>query len=126
MVNAAMSGVGSLRLVFWNTKGVKNAIKASKILTHLQDLKADIMFLQETHLRTSDILCIKRAWMGHLFHSKFSQRARGAAIIIHKRVMFEPAETIIDSNGHFVMVSGKLCNTPVVLGSIYAPNWDND
>lgn len=64
--------------------------------------------------------------MGHLFHSKFSQRVRGAAIIIHKRVMFEHNESIIDPNGRFVMVSGKLQNIPVILASIYAPNWDND
>ena len=43
--------------------------------------------------------------------------------------MFEQTETIIDPNGrygHFVMVSGKLRNIPVILASIYAPNWDND
>lgn len=99
-----MLGDGNPRLVSWNTKGMNTAVKASKILAHLRDLKADIMFLQETHLRTVDILHIKRSWMGHLFHSKFSQRARGAAIIIHKRVMFEHTETIIDPNGRFVMV----------------------
>ncbi len=122
MVNPIRSGDGTLRLVSWNVKGVNSAIKSSKILMHLRDLKADVIFLQETHLRTTDIPRNKRAWMGHLFHSKFSQRARGAAIIIHKRVMFELTETIIDSNGRFVMVLGKLQNIPVILASIYAPN----
>lgn len=126
MVNPIRSRDGTLCLVSWNVKGVNSAIISSKILMHLRDLKADVIFLQETHLRTADIPRIKRAWMGHLFHSKFSQRARGAAIIIHKRVMFELTETIIDSNGHFVMVLGKLQNIPVILASIYAPNWDND
>lgn len=64
--------------------------------------------------------------MGHLYHSKFSQRARGAAIIIHKNVMFELTNTISGPSGRFVVVTGKLCNVPVVLVSIYAPNWDND
>ncbi len=53
--------------------------------------------------------------MGNLFHSKFSQRARGAAIIICKSVQFEPVTTISDSNGHFVIVTGKLYNTSVIL-----------
>lgn len=64
--------------------------------------------------------------MGHLFHSKFSQRAHGAAIIIRKSVQFEPVTTISDSNGRFVIVTGKLYNTSVIFASVYAPNWDND
>lgn len=59
-----------LRLVSWNVKGMNNSVKAGKVLLHLQHLKADIMFLQETHLRTADQLRIKRAWMGQLYHSK--------------------------------------------------------
>ncbi len=115
-----------LRLVSWNVKGMNNSVKAGKVLLHFQHLKANIMFLQETHLRTADLLRIKRAWMGHLYHSKFSQRARGAAIIIHRKVMFEETHTISDPNGRFVVVSGKLHNLPVILVSVYAPNWDND
>lgn len=126
MVDSSRSEDRTLRLVTWNVKGVNSAITSSKILMHLRDLKADIIFLQETHLRTSDTPRLKRAWMGHLFHSKFSQKARGADIIIHKRVMFEPTETIIDTNGRFVIVLGKLHNIPVILASIYAPNWDNE
>lgn len=75
-------GIG---LICWNSKGMNNAIKIGKVLTRLRHLKGDIVFLHETHLKTSDTLCIKRAWMSHLFHSKSSAKARGAAII-HKSV----------------------------------------
>lgn len=103
-----------------------NAIKIGKVLTQLQHLKGDVMFLQETHLRTSDTTRIKRAWMSHLFHSKFTEKARGAAIIIHKRIMFEPTNVILDTEGRYVMVSGTLQNVSVVLISVYAPTWDDD
>lgn len=53
-------------------------------------------------------------------------RARGAAIIVHKDVAFEPSSVFSDPSGHYVMVLGKLQNTPVVLASIYAPTWDDD
>lgn len=115
-----------VRLISWNTKGMNNVTKIGKVLTHLQHLIGDIMFLQETHLKTSNNCRIKRAWMGHLFHSKLSEKARGAAIIIHRRVLFEPTNTIFDSNGRFVIVSGMLQNTPVVLASIYVPNRDDE
>ena len=64
--------------------------------------------------------------MSHLFHSKFSHKARGAAIIINKNVRFELTNSLLDPNGRYVIVSGMLQNTPVILASIYAPNWDND
>ena len=93
---------------------------------HWQHLNGDIIFLQETHLKSSDTLRIKRAWMSHLFHSKFSHKARGAAIIINKNVRFELTNSLLDPNGRYVIVSGMLQNTPVILASIYAPNWDDD
>lgn len=49
-----------------------------------------------------------------------------AIIIIHKSVQFEPVPTISDSNGRFVIVTGKLYNTSVILLSVYVPNWDNE
>lgn len=61
-----------------------------------------------------------------MFHSRFSERARGAAIIIHRDTAFEPTTTISDPNGWYVIVSGRLQNTHVVLASIYAPIWDDD
>lgn len=64
--------------------------------------------------------------MGHVFHSGFTERVRCASIVIHRDIAFEPFVTICDPNGHFVIVSGKLQNTPVVLASLYAPTWNDD
>lgn len=116
----------NINFVSWNVKGMNNTVKASKVITHLQELKGDICFLQETHLRKSEFPRIKKPWMGHLFHSRFSERARGVAIIIHRDIAFEPSSVISDPNGRYVMALGKLQNSPVVLASVYSPNWDDD
>uniref|UniRef100_A0A674MN32 Endonuclease/exonuclease/phosphatase domain-containing protein n=1 Tax=Takifugu rubripes TaxID=31033 RepID=A0A674MN32_TAKRU len=116
----------SIRLISWNVKGMNNNVKANKVISHLQDLEGDLFFLQETHLRKLEFSRIKKPWMGHLFHSRFSERARGAAIIVHKDVAFESSSVVSDPNGRNVIVQGKLQNTPVVLASIYAPTWDDD
>ena len=105
---------------------MNNAIKVGKVFSHIQQLKGDICFLQETHIRTTQLSRIKKPWMGHLFHSKFSETARGAAIIIHRNIAFELNTTVSDPNGRYVIVTGKLQNTPVVLASVYAPTWDDD
>lgn len=116
----------NLHFISWNVKGMNNVVKASKVLSHLQYLRGDLCFLQETHIRNSEISRIRRAWMGHLFHSGFTERVRGAAIVIHRDVAFEPSITICDPNGRFVIVSGKLQNSPGALASVYAPTWDDD
>lgn len=71
----------SIRLISWNVKGMNNNVKSNKVISHLQELKGDLFFLQETHLCKSESSRIKKPWMSHLFHSRFSERARGAAII---------------------------------------------
>ena len=58
MTNSLNGGCGGSTISFasWNVKGLNSPVKRSKILTHLKNLKADIIFLQETHLRNSDQL----------------------------------------------------------------------
>lgn len=94
----------------------------NKIISHLQDLKGDIVFLQETHLHSGEIMRIKRSRFSQVYHSKFSARARGAAILIQNNVPFEAEEVIVDLNGRYVIVSGAICHIKVILASIYAPN----
>lgn len=89
-------------------------------MTHLKLLRGDICFLQETHLCSSEVNRIKRPWIGHLFHSKFPAKARGAAILIHKNIPFELSNSIEDHNGRFVIIAGRLYNIPVII-CVYAP-----
>lgn len=35
--------------------------------------------------------------------------------------MFEPGKVVSDLNGRFIIVAGKLQNTPVILASVYGP-----
>lgn len=114
-----------LRLISWNTNGLNGAVKSGKVFSHLRYLQADVIFLQETHIKSSELNHIKKSWMGHLFHSKYSVRARGAAIIIRKGIHFEPTEVKADPNGRYVAVSGTLQGLPVTLACLYAPTWDD-
>lgn len=118
--------MNNIRFISWNVKGANQPTKINKIISHLQDLKGDIVFMQETHLPTGQIMRLKRSRFSEVYHSKFSARARGAAILIQNNIPFEADDVITDLNGRFVIVSGTLCHTKVVLASIYAPNWDDE
>lgn len=116
----------NLRLISWNLKGVNQTVKRNKVMSHLKLLGGDIFFLQVTHLRSSDVNRINRPWLGHMFHSKFPCRARGAAILINKNVPFVFLNSIEDPNGRFVIITGRLYDLPVVMACVYAPTWDDD
>ncbi|XP_055487032.1 tubulin alpha-1 chain-like, partial [Leucoraja erinacea] len=44
----------TLRFVLWNVRGVGSPTKTDRIFAHLQQLKGDIFFIQETHLRNRE------------------------------------------------------------------------
>lgn len=100
-------------------------MKCSRVFSHLKTLSSDIIFLQETHLRTSDHIRLRKQWIGQVYHSSFNNKSRATAILIHKRVMFLAGQVISDPEGRFVIVGGVLFHTPVVLVNVNAPNWDN-
>jgi len=45
--------------------------------------------------------------------------------LINKRIQFSLNTIIADTNGRYVIVSGLLFQTPVLLVNMYAPNWDD-
>ena len=63
--------------------------------------------------------------MGQIFHSSFNSKARGTAILIHKRIQFASSGAISDPQGRYVIVPGRILQTPVILVNLYAPNWDD-
>uniref|UniRef100_A0AAY4D581 Endonuclease/exonuclease/phosphatase domain-containing protein n=1 Tax=Denticeps clupeoides TaxID=299321 RepID=A0AAY4D581_9TELE len=125
MAGLNRSGLGSLRSVRWNIKGLHHPIKRCRIFSHLKALAPEIIFLQETHLRVNEHSKLKRGWVDHIFHSEFGDRSRGAAILIRKVVPFINESVISDTKGRFVIVIGKLCGFNEVLANVYGPNWDD-
>lgn len=116
---------GSTRFISWNIKGIQHPIKRNRVFTRLKSLSPDIIYLQETHLRSDEYNKLKKNWIGQVFHSDYSDRSRGAAILIKRGFPFTPITTIPDNKGRFIIVTGKLYGTMVVLVNLYGPNWDN-
>lgn len=126
MTHISLKGESLVQFISWNTKGLNDAGKRGRVLTHLKKLNADIVFLQETHLRTQDHFRLKKGWVGQLFHSNFHFKSRGAAILISKSTPFVSSHVTADPLGRFVVVTGRLHNVPLILANIYAPNCDDE
>lgn len=114
-----------LRLISWNVKGLNNIVKRNKVLAHLRLHKAEIAFLQETHLHNRNHPYLNQKWNGQFFHSSFQAKARGVAILIDKNVPFTPNNIIADKNGRYIIVTGTLCKKNLILANFYAPNFDD-
>lgn len=91
-------------------------------MLHLKQLKTDIAFLQETHVCSARL---SKRWAGQTFQSNFQSKSRGVAIMVGRHVQFTASNVKADIAGRFVIVVGKLYTVPVILASVYAPNWDN-
>ena len=125
MSNSSQQDRTGVRFLCWNVKGLKNPIKRSRVFTHLKRLNSDVVFLQETHLRNSDHAKLKCPWVADVFHSTFNSKSRGVAILVKRGIQFILDKSITDVNGRYLIVRGALCNTPVLLVNVYAPNFDD-
>lgn len=106
-------------------KSLNHTLKYKKVISHVKQLSADIAFLQETHICSSDSVSLGKKWSGQVFQSNYHSRSRGVAIMISRHVQFTVSSVQADSAGRFVIVVGKLYTLPVILASVYAPNWND-
>lgn len=109
----------------WNVKGINEPVKRGKVLSHLQSLRADVIFLQETHLKNNSHSRLRCRWIQQIYHSNFSAKARGTAILIRRGVPFKHLSTLADRDGRYVMVVGEFHSIPVTLLNVYGPNYDD-
>lgn len=125
--NRLLSPTGtSITFASWNVRGLGKPTKLNKVLSHLDSLGVKVAYLQDTHLNKSDHMKVRRHWVGQSYHSLFNSRSRGTAILIHKSLQFTLSDIIADPQGRYIIVTGCIVNTPVILANLYAPNWDND
>lgn len=118
-------GMRNLTFSSWNVRGLNDPVKRGKVLSHLKKLASDIIFVQETHLNNKSHNRLRAGWIGEVYHSAFSSKARGAAILLRKGLPFTQKQTIADKEGRYVILIGEIYNLSLTLVNLYAPNTDN-
>lgn len=102
------SRASGITFTSWNMRGLGHLLKRAKVCLHLKSLSADVMHLQETHIRPMKEKLLKCSCVGHIFQSMFSSKARGVAILIRKTVPFRHVSTLSDPNGRYILVTGYI------------------
>ena len=105
----------TLKLVSLNVRGVNNFHKRRTIFTWCRKRKADIIFLQETHLRKELEKQWMNEWGGKIFFSHGSPNSCGVAVLIRNGFNCVIKNTVIDPSGRFIVlkvnINDNLCSS---------------
>ena len=114
-----------LKPITWNIRGFHTQSKRIKVINHLTKLKADVCFLQETHLTQDELPLLKFKQFDNIFSSTFNSRQRGVSILINKNIPFTLSSSVCDPNGRYIIISVTISHATLTLANIYRPNTDD-
>lgn len=108
-------------IVSWNTRGLNSSVKRSLVFQFLKTYHPQICILQETHLTGSKLLSLRRPWVGHQYHSTYTNYSRGVSILIHKSLPFKLLALELDPEGRFVILHAMVDRLELVVVGLYLP-----
>ena len=77
-----------LQFTSWNVRGLNKLVKLKQVMSRIKQLKAKIVFLQETHLTPEDVVKVRRRWPGRVFSASSSSHSRGVITLITTPYLF--------------------------------------
>lgn len=69
--------MGLIKQIYLNVDGLNNAIKRKRIAKVIKIFQAQVVCLQETHIRSKDEKYLKQVFKGQLFHAAASTKMKG-------------------------------------------------
>lgn len=86
-------------------------------------MKAQIVFLQETHFTHQSIPKLPtHLYSQWLLSTSPVSKSRGTATAIHKNYPFQPMGNLVDPQGCYVFLKGTIAGKKYTFANIYAPN----
>lgn len=111
-----------VKFISFNVNGLSNPVKRSRILAKVKKDRAQVVYLQETHMTDEEHQTLKKMGFSNMFCSSYkSGRRRGVAILISNKLNFVKTFELKDKEGRFILVRGTIDSNPITLMNIYAP-----
>lgn len=111
-----------LKILTYNCNGLNNKIKAKRVQSAILKTWADVIFLQETHLRKQLALIFKTKRYSVQEQVPGTSKSRGVAILIASRFRVQVLSQEVDLQGRFLFMNIQLEEEPFTLASVYVPN----
>ncbi len=80
-----MALLSDIQFTSWNVRGLNKTVKLKQVLNRIRQMKAKIVFLQETHLAPEDVVMVRKRWPGQVVPSgniELRRDAMGNAISV--------------------------------------------
>ncbi len=122
-LNHSMSS--ELQFTSWNVRGLNKLVKLKEVMSRIRQLKAKIVFIQETHLAPEDVIRLRRRWPGWVFSACFNSHSRGVITLIHNSVPFHLISVDEDRFGRYLIIQCEILSVRLNLVNLYGPNEDN-
>ena len=78
----------NIHILTLNVQGVRDKCKQQRLFQWAKQQKANVLFLQETHLTAETYEQINRQFQGTVLHCSGSSNSRGVAILIHSALSY--------------------------------------
>lgn len=112
-----------IKFTTYNVRGLNMASKRRNIFNELKLLGPEVVFLQETHIsHESSLRLYSNEYPIWYQGDTISNRARGVAIGFAKRTRFVFEDRLVDPEGRYIFLRGRLYEREYTLANIYAPN----
>lgn len=115
--------MATIKFTTYNVKGLNTSKKRFDIFNELKLLGPDVVFLQETHISLqSRLRLFSKEYPVWFQGDTISSRSRGVAIGFTKKTRFVLEERLVDPEGRYLFLRGRLNEEEYTLANIYAPN----
>ena len=111
----------TLKLLTWNVNGFGHKIKGWLVTRAINRYKAEVIFLQETHLVDKQQESLGRGRYKVVGHAHFSSGSRRVLILVKKSLPFHVVKTWGDKNGCYTAVQGEWEGEVMILINVYMP-----
>ena len=109
-------------MITLNVNGLNAPIKRHRIAEWIRKHDPHICCLRETHFRTEDLHRLKVKGWKQIFHANGQEKKAGVAILISDKIDFQRRAINRDSEGHFIILKGRIHQEDINIVNIYAPS----
>ena len=113
----------SISVISANVRGLGNKEKRRAIFEFYRK-RADIICLQETHSTKDCEMIWRNEWGADVIYSHHTSESAGVCILLPRKKPYCFKKFRSDCEGRIIICEIQICETPIVICNIYAPNKD--
>lgn len=117
--------MSEIQFMSWNVRGLNKLVKLKQVMNRIKQLKAKIVFLQETHLTPEDVAKVRKRWQGRVFSASFSSHSRGVITLTHNSLPFHLINVDEDRFARYLIIQCEILSVRLNLVNLYGLNGDN-